>query len=178
MSPGSEHLSEFVRLLTRHQAGIRAFIVSQMPGLPGVADVLQDVNVILWEKKDSFELGTNFSAWAFKIARFQVLNHRRKLQRQGHVTLSDEMLDQLAQGMEETLDSTEMRLEALEFCLNKLQLHHRELVEERYLSASSLVEYARRINRPVGSLRTTLKRLRVSLRKCVDSQVSLEEKRV
>ncbi|MFT5633595.1 MAG: RNA polymerase sigma-70 factor (ECF subfamily) [Rubritalea sp.] len=41
-------LQAFIKLLTEHQANLRAFIVSLMPGSPDVADVLQETNVILW----------------------------------------------------------------------------------------------------------------------------------
>ena len=41
-------LQAFIKLLTEHQANLRAFIVSLMPGSPDVADVLQETNVIPW----------------------------------------------------------------------------------------------------------------------------------
>mgnify|MGYP000113776971 CR=1 FL=1 len=36
----------------------------KMPGMDGVDDVLQETNVVLWEKRATFEPGTNFRAWA------------------------------------------------------------------------------------------------------------------
>ncbi len=44
-----KELQAFIKLLTEHQASLRAFIVSLMPGSPDVADVadvLQETNVI------------------------------------------------------------------------------------------------------------------------------------
>jgi len=62
--------SEFVSLLTEHQADLWAYIISQMPGSPDVGDILQKNNLVLWTKQNQSKLGTNFRAWAFTIARF------------------------------------------------------------------------------------------------------------
>jgi RNA polymerase sigma-70 factor (ECF subfamily) len=37
----------FVKLMTKHQGNLRAFIISLMPGSPNVADVLQETNAVL-----------------------------------------------------------------------------------------------------------------------------------
>ena len=41
---------EFVSLLTDHQEVIRAYIITQIPGCSEVRDILQEVNMLLWEK--------------------------------------------------------------------------------------------------------------------------------
>ena len=64
MSLHSKETHDFVKLLTGLQPSLRAFIVSLMPGSPDVQDVLQDVNVVIWEKMDSYESGSDFRAWA------------------------------------------------------------------------------------------------------------------
>ena len=40
--------AEFVGQITRHQTALRAYIISLMPGMDGVSDVLQETNVVLW----------------------------------------------------------------------------------------------------------------------------------
>ena len=57
---GSE---EFVAELTNHQTSMLAYIRSLAPGSSGARDLLQEVNITLWQKRESFELGTNFKAW-------------------------------------------------------------------------------------------------------------------
>ncbi|QQL45860.1 sigma-70 family RNA polymerase sigma factor [Sulfuriroseicoccus oceanibius] len=178
MSSSPEHFREFVSLLTSHQSALRGFIVSLLPGLPGASDVLQDVNVILWEKRAAFEIGSNFRAWAFKIARYETLNYRRRLQRDGVEMLNPELIDLMAAEYERRPELTERRLEALQHCLEGLQPQHRELIEGRYMSASSLVDYAARVGRSAGGLRVALHRLRASLRKCVESKLVVAESRV
>jgi RNA polymerase sigma-70 factor (ECF subfamily) len=51
-----------VQLLVTHQSVIRAFVISLLPGVSETDDVIQNTNEILWTKRESFELGTNFKA--------------------------------------------------------------------------------------------------------------------
>src|SRR5690606_13108053 len=48
---------EYLQLVTRHQASIHGYIRSIAPGAPA-DDILQEANVILWERADTFEPGT------------------------------------------------------------------------------------------------------------------------
>lgn len=165
---------EFVRLLTDHQSSLRAYIISLMPGQPGAHDVLQETNIVLWEKREKFELGTNFTAWSFAIARYNVLEHRRKLRRDGRLIFNDDLLDTLAPEPEETLPSQlEERQAALEVCLGKLSPTDRELINYRYQRGHSVEEYATRSGKSAGALRVTLFRIRAALRKCIHRQIPL-----
>ena len=83
--------AEFVGQIARHQAALHAYIISLMPGLDGVDDVLQETNLVLWEKRTAFEHGSNFRAWACAIARFRVMGHRRKLARLGVQILDEDL---------------------------------------------------------------------------------------
>jgi len=50
---------EFVSLLTDHQEVMRSYIISLIPGSPDVRDVLQEVNIVLWEKKIMGQINNN-----------------------------------------------------------------------------------------------------------------------
>ena len=172
MPSSAEHQREFVGLITQHQASLRAYIISLMPGLQGASDVLQETNLVLWEKKASFEVGTNFAAWAFAIARYETKNHKRKLQRkQVTMCLDEELADELAEYCQLTPDATEKRMLALEHCLAKLKKDELQLIKHRYVSDTTLKNYAENLNRPVGSLRVTLHRIRGGLRRCITYQL-------
>ena len=68
----------FVSLLTDAQPAIRLYVASLMAGCPDVDDVVQETNTLLWRKREEFEPGTPFKAWAFSVARYQVLNWRKR----------------------------------------------------------------------------------------------------
>lgn len=84
--------TSFVTLLTEHQGDLRAFILSLMPGNPDARDVLQKTNVVLWEKRNSFQEGTNFRAWALTCARFTVLDYLKRRKGKSFVFLDDDLI--------------------------------------------------------------------------------------
>ena len=167
--------AEFVSLLTRHQPDLWSYIITLMPGDPDTADVLQKTNLVLWTKQRDFEPGSNFRAWAFAVARFEVLAHLKRNKREGIVLLDEELLERIAHEAPDALAPSELRLAALERCLNKLRPQDRELLDHRYRTALGLEEFAARVGRSVSALSVTLHRLRGSLRKCVQDQFLAEE---
>jgi RNA polymerase sigma-70 factor (ECF subfamily) len=173
--PDHECSAEFVTLLTKHQPDLWSYIITLMPGDPDTADVLQKTNLVLWTKQQQFESGTNFRAWAFAVARFEVLAHLKKNKREGIVLLDEELLDRIAHEAPEALAPSELRLAALERCLNKVRPQDRALLEHRYRSNLGLEDFATRVGRSVSALSVSLHRLRGSLRKCVQDQLIQEE---
>jgi RNA polymerase sigma-70 factor (ECF subfamily) len=170
-SEASNQLQEFVARLTESQGRIRAFIVSLMPGSPDVSDVLQETNLVLWQSRNRFKPGTNFLAWAFTIARLEVLHNRGRAKRNGHIVLSPELLDMIAEELSDTEDH-EAYLNALETCKSKLPDKQRELIEIRYQPGRSLEEFAEKTGRKGSALRVALLRIRVALRKCVEQSLN------
>lgn len=163
-------LQEFVRELTASQGRIRAFLVSLMPGSPDVGDVLQKTNIALWKSRARYRPGTNFLAWAFTIARFEVLHHRRRAKRQRLVLISDELLDRLVEESTDTADH-ESYLRALESCKAKLSDKQRELIDMRYRPGYSLEQHARETGQTASALRVALMRIRTALRECVEKSM-------
>ncbi len=163
-------LQEFVRELTASQGRIRAFIVSLMPGSPDVADVLQETNLTLWKSRERFTPGTNFIAWAFTIARLEVLHQRDRSKRLGRLVLSEKLMDVLADEAP-AHPPHETYLAALESCMAKLSDTQREIIEARYQPKLSLEIHARLTGRNPGALRAALLRIRSVLRECIENSI-------
>ena len=49
-SSNNDQDSEFVALLTEHQAALRLYVVSLLPGESAAADVAQQANATIWKK--------------------------------------------------------------------------------------------------------------------------------
>lgn len=163
-----------IKLLTGHQASLRAFIISLMPGSPDVQDVLQDTNIVIWEKMNQFESGSNFKAWAFSIARNNVMAHLRSVKRSQSPALNENVIQAICDAWyQRPQNTTDMRQLALEHCLNKLSNRERRLVESRYASHLSIKEHAASIGRSAETLRVTLFRIREKLRKCVNARIKM-----
>lgn len=171
----SEETHHFVKLLTGHQAALRAFIVSLIPGSSDVQDVLQDTNVVLWEKMDDYQPGTNFNAWAFAIARNTVKAQLRKTKRNQSPALREDIIHAICDTWYQRAPETTSRKQlALDDCLKTLSGSEQDLISARYHSGDSLETYSKTIGRPTQSLRVSLFRIRAKLRECVKKRLPLK----
>jgi RNA polymerase sigma-70 factor (ECF subfamily) len=166
---------EFVAQLTEVQLALRLYVQSLLPGDSSAHDVVQQANATLWRKREHFALDTNFKAWAFSIARYEVLNHRKQQARDLRLVFGEELEEILANDLMEREDDTERRQEALQGCLAKLREQDRELLLHRYTAAAgTLDDFAQRMGRSVGTLKVTLHRLRNALLGCIEKQLAME----
>lgn len=161
-----------VTQLAAHQAEILAYIHSQLPGNSSVNDVLQRTNLVIWKKRAMFEEGTNFRAWAFSVARWEVRAFLKESKRKSWLVIDDDLAQQITDTMTETADDGYMMdlREDLELCMKKLKSGERELITHRYHTEGTLREYAEAGGRSVGSLKVTLCRIRATLKRCIESR--------
>src|ERR1700730_6273338 len=71
-------ISEFIKLLTSHELRLRSFTLSLIPNWADAEDVLQQANIIMWQKFGDFELGTNFFSWAARIVHLTAKDFRKR----------------------------------------------------------------------------------------------------
>ncbi len=171
----SAHDSEIIALLTEHQLSLRLYVRSLMPGDASAHDVTQQANLTLWKKRGDFELGTNFKAWAFSVARFEVLNYRKQRARDSRLVFSEELEKTFADELARRQDDSDQRQQALQHCISKLSDEHRQLIFHRYASSDKIVDYATRVGRSAGGLKVTLHRLRNLLLDCIRQQLAILE---
>ncbi len=174
MASFDDNLQDYVQLMTQHQSAIRAFIVSLMPGSPYVGDVQQEANLVLWKKREQFEHGTKFLAWAFTIARYEVMHHRDKVRKEGKVMISDALIESISELDVEEPAYSEQLLNTLENCISKLKTEEREVVAHRYTKGTNLENLSKMLNKSSGSLRINLFRVRSTLKKCIKANMDME----
>ena len=167
--------ADFIRELTKHQQVIGAFIKSLLPVHADVDALLQEVNVTLWEKRPEFQQGSNFKAWAFQVAKYHALNERRKLQRNQLLVFDDAVINQLIQLNPAEEQAMSKKQAALEHCLTMLSTKNRQLVRARYTKGESLEKYAANNGCNAGTLRATLRRIRIKLKDCINQQIRHNE---
>lgn len=175
MGNDSHKSFEQIQLLIKHQSALRGFIISMIPGSQDVEDVLQDTNLVLWEKIDSFELGTEFRAWAFTIARNVTLAHLRRMKRDRSPAINKELMEVVADTWysREASDPSTREM-ALDHCLSRLSTGELEIVKARYRqSGGGLEGFSAIAKRSPGSLRVSLFRIRTKLRECVRGQLAI-----
>ncbi|MGB0993502.1 MAG: sigma-70 family RNA polymerase sigma factor [Akkermansiaceae bacterium] len=176
MGHDSRKTQEFVSLLTDHQEVIRAYIIGQVPGCSEVKDILQEVNILLWEKMNTFKLGTNFGAWACTVAYYKVLDYKKKQKKNGFLVFNEELASTLSEEFaSKEPEALETKRNALHSCLRKLSTKDRALLDARYNSPSGDMEQASiKTGRSLGSLRVSLSRLRTALKDCINNQLALQ----
>ncbi|MDG2169311.1 MAG: sigma-70 family RNA polymerase sigma factor [Opitutales bacterium] len=170
----SKHDSEIVTLLTQHQQAIRLYVESLMPGDSASDDVVQETNTIIWDKREDFELGTNFKAWSFSIAHFQVRKYRYRQSKNARLVFCEELEDTISEELPAQLDHLSDHQHALQKCIQKLRPNHRELLHHRYFEKTTLESYSATAGRSVGVLKVTLHRIRNNLQRCIEKQLKLE----
>lgn len=169
--PENDRDALFVAQLTAHQQCLLVYVRGLMPGDPNADEVLQRTNAKIWEKRDDFQVGSNFRAWSMAVARFEVLGFRKQLIRDGKVILSDDLEQTIADELEKVQDNSADRRGALKACLEELNTHSRDMLLARYTSSSSLGELAEHFGRSAGGFRVTLSRLRSKLMECVEAKL-------
>jgi RNA polymerase sigma-70 factor (ECF subfamily) len=168
---------EFVKELTNHQTAMLAYIRSLTPGSSGARDLLQEVNITLWQRRNSYELGTNFKAWAFQTIRYHMLNHRRRLASQGWLVFDDDLIQRMSPGIETEPEELEERHIALRKCLSRLRQQDRELLHHRYATDNSLQAYADKTRRSAGTLKAILFNIRGALKRCIERELKSSNNR-
>jgi RNA polymerase sigma-70 factor, ECF subfamily len=156
--------------IEQNRRWLAAFVLCLTRDLNSCDDIVQDVLRIAYEKRDSFESGTNFGAWLRGIARNVVHRHFDGL-RQDQLLDSKAVaaeLDQAAARHEEVdaFDETEQGCYLRE-CLKELPERSRNILHLRYYVVLRIEELAARIGMKTEALYVTISRLRQKLRECV-----------
>ncbi len=162
----------FVRLLSRHSSRIFGFILSLMFNRNDADDIFQETSVVLWKRFDEFQEGTNFQAWACRIAYFHVMNFRRKHKKSR--LLSDRALEMIAEDALTHANYAELQEEALTQCLEKLAPGDREIIEQRYFRRLASKEIAKSRSKSIHSIYRSLMRIHSILLRCVKQTLAME----
>jgi RNA polymerase sigma-70 factor (ECF subfamily) len=120
----------------------------------------------MWRAFSQFQPGTNFGAWARKIAFHQVLAFRKRRKRD-RLEFSEVFMNAVAEEMESSSEVLERRERLLDQCMTRLPARQREVLRLRYLEGLELDEMAERLSRTKVALYRELSRVRQLLHGCV-----------
>jgi RNA polymerase sigma-70 factor (ECF subfamily) len=162
---------EYLQLVTRHQPAIYGYIRSLAPGAD-IEDILQETNLVLWEKSASFETGTNFKAFAFRIAHFKTLEALRSDRRRQWLVFDSDLLNSIAERQSDSQNLADGQQAALRHCLLNLTPEENQLIQSRYTHRKTVRDIARETGRTEGSLQQLYFRLRNTLRTCIETRLA------
>ncbi len=174
--PETERHSRFLRSFTANEAAIRAYVRRMVPTRGDADDVMQETSVVLWEKFDTLREAEDFRAWAFGVARFEVLAWLRDKGRD-RLVLNEDVIARLADEAEEDEPRLERQREALEDCLAKVAPDQRQLLMQAYSDESRIQDVARHSGRTVPGFYQWLHRMRKLLLDCIRRDIAREAAR-
>jgi RNA polymerase sigma-70 factor (ECF subfamily) len=166
-----ERAAEFVQLYTSHARRVYTYILTLVPNRSDAEEVFSELSIVLWEKFDSFERGTNFGAWACRVSHYKVLQFREANRRRAvpFSQLAIDAIDRELVAMDASLDG---EYQALAECFEELDKADRNLIERRYAAGGSPRAIAEQDRRPITAVYKALARVRKQLFACVTRKLA------
>ncbi len=165
--------SQFTRDLLACQDRLYAYAMSLLGRADLIEDIVQQTNLVLLRKADEFQPGTEFGAWACRIAFYEILKQRARYSRERNL-FDDDLLGLMAEHAERQSETAPRRREALDECMRTLTTEQQQMVRARYEPGSSVQSMAEAMGRPVGSVSQALYRIRTTLAECVQRKMAEE----
>jgi RNA polymerase sigma-70 factor (ECF subfamily) len=133
-------------------------------------DALQEVYTTVWRKAAQFDPEkASATAWLAMIARNKAIDRLRAMpaiQARSSIELAENLEDHgtsPAQALETSKDRAR-----LEHCLERLEPKRRSLIRAAFFDGMTYEELAARIEAPLGSIKSWIRRGLLQLRECLD----------
>lgn len=166
----------FARQITDHQQRLYGYIYSLVGRSSASWDVLQETNLVLWRKQAEFQPGSNFEAWAFTVARFQVLAFLRDRKREPLSILTPELVESFAMDAQTEAGQFTRRLAALQRCREQLGAKARRMIRLYYDDGLSVKEVATQLGQSANAVKQALFRVRRTLQDCIELTIPASPK--
>lgn len=166
----AERQEEFVRLLNEAHGLLLRYVMTLVANRHDAEDVLQRASLVMWRRFNTFELGSDFPAWATTIAFYEVRNFQRVTGR-SRLEFDDELMNTLAAERVEHVAHWCQHSEALEQCVLKLDAYSRELVYAIYFEGKQAIEVARDQGLAPKTIYNKLNFIRRALAECVQRRM-------
>jgi RNA polymerase sigma-70 factor, ECF subfamily len=136
-------------------------------------DLVQETYAKALKGFSSFQPGTNFRAWMYRILRNTFLTSRTGLKVSAVVPLDTDDAAELPAGPEnpETLLLARSQDEMLHQALQELPVNHREILLLCEMEEMSYQEIAEALSIPIGTVMSRLSRARKALRQIVTQKI-------
>lgn len=169
-------LAAFETVIRAFEGPLRAWCVAHCPPGGDADDVAQRTFLEVFRGLSGFRPGTDFRAWLFTVARFQMQAETTRLRRLAdyHRRYAPLALVDALERRARTDGNADRKLDHLKHCLQDLEAPTRSLLAQRYDEGLPLEEIARRADRSVGAIKKSLFLLRAKLLDCVRGRLAAE----
>jgi RNA polymerase sigma-70 factor, ECF subfamily len=157
--------------MTKCERMVYGYILSLVPNWADADEILQETNIRLWEEFEKFQAGTNFAAWAVRVAHFQVLTWRKRVSR-SRLVFDQRVIDTLAEEPIWTDEQFEDRQRALAECVSELPDNSRDLLRQCDVKGSKAKDVAADLKRTPAAVYKALERIRLALHTCIQRKLA------
>jgi RNA polymerase sigma-70 factor (ECF subfamily) len=166
----SIHLEQFANC----QRSLYGYVYSLVGSSEAADEILQETNLLICKKINQFDGKVKFITWACEIARYKVLEYKKKTQGR-NLNLDIQLLEQIAKQAAQFASQVDWRLPLLRECMEELSPKDRKLIEDRYSQGATVQTLADARKRSSGGIRVALHRIRTMLLECVEWKLVREE---
>ena len=163
----------FFQLYNSVQLRLYSYLVIVLHNTNDAEDVLQETSIVLWEKFDDYQEGTNFGAWAIAIARNKSLrfmdNNKRTRQ-----LFSNDFYKRVSELASISVGDVDQRSEALQICLEKVPDDGKELLTMKYTKEMSYQKISQYTGRSVNNLYSYFCKLNRALKICIEKRIEAQ----
>jgi len=167
----------FEVVVRRFERSLRAWLAACGPPGVDVDEVAQRSFLAAFSRLDEYRTGSEFGAWLFTIARFQLKTEATRLRRVAdyHARYGLDLLQrELDRRSNEPPELQQARLEHLRKCVETLGEHLTRFITWRYEEEIPLDEMASRSGRSVAAVKKQLWNIRRTLQECIENRMAIE----
>jgi len=170
-------LQAFSTIVEVFEREVRAWLIARCPPGCDPDDVAQETFVKVFRGLGEFELGTDFRAWMFAIARYQLMAECTRLKRRADYRSRyalESLVGEMESRAQESCNSEEERIGFLKVCMDEMGERSREILASRYRDNLPLSEIADRSGRSLAAIKKHLCVTRQKLHDCVQRKLASE----
>jgi RNA polymerase sigma-70 factor, ECF subfamily len=164
----------FVEMITQHQRILYGYIYTLVRNSADADDILQETNLVLWNKRLECESVNNFSAWACRVAFFKVQNFL-KIKSRSRIYFDENLVTKISNAQIDRAEMHTIHTAMLANCLEKLSTSSQQLLKQCYNENCTVQDVAKQLQRPVNSIYNSLRDIRLKLWKCIKYSLMEEE---
>ncbi len=161
-----DNTGQFIQLIVANQKKIFAFILCLVPIKMDAEDILQETLTEMWKKFDLFQPGSDFAAWGVQIARFKIMNYRKKCANR-KVVFSSDIHNLLQNDFQRQSNLLHSSIDAIRTCVNKLSSNEKVLLKLRYEQDQTFKAISLRIGRSTQAVYKAISLIHVRLARCI-----------
>lgn len=166
MSNKTTRNKRFFELYGQCQNRLFSFLFMMVHNEADAEDLLQDTAATMLEKFETYELGTNFTAWGMTIAKNKAINFLRK-NLKTRPQFRDDFYERIAQLETREKDTFSDRALAMETCLKRLEDPDKKMLQMRYEQEYSMKKIAEVFGRSKTGIYHTMARIHNLLHNCI-----------